>query len=98
MQMRKTPVLVYVLLGLAICGSAVIAYEALTLPLLRGAALAQADFELFVVSLVLGVPIVAICATILAWVYRKRLSVRSVGLLFGDPVAIISALNIAVVL
>jgi hypothetical protein len=95
--MRTTPVLVYILLGLALCGSAVIAYEAVTLPLLRGSALAQADFELFVVSLLLGVPIVAISATILSWVYRKRLSVKSIGLLFGDPVAIVSALNIAVV-
>jgi hypothetical protein len=98
MENRRTPILIYVLLVLAICASAVIVYEAVTLPMLRGAALAQADFELFVVSLVLGLPVVLTCAAILTWVYRTRLVDKRISLIFGDPVAIVSALNIAIVL
>ena len=95
--MKKTQILVYVFLALAICGSAVIAYEAVTLPLLRGAALAQADLELFVVSLVLGVPIVVVSGWILAWVYRNRLGVKTLGRLLSDPMGMIGVLNIAIV-
>ena len=45
---------ILVLIGAA--AAAFLVYEAVTIPFLHGAGLAQADFELFVFSVVLGVP------------------------------------------
>jgi hypothetical protein len=97
-SMRKVPITIYALLGLGVCGSLVIAYEAFTLPFLRGAALAQADFELFLLSLLLGVPITIVSVAVLIWVYKNRLSVKDMSVLFRDWLALVGAVNIAIVL
>jgi hypothetical protein len=96
--MQRTPIIIYALLGLGVCGSVVIAYEAITLPFLRGAALAQADFELFVLSLLLGMPVAIVSVAVLTWVYKNRLSVKSKSMLFRDWLALLGAVNIAIVL
>ena len=49
-------VVAWILLLGAFVASLFLAYEAVTIPFLRGAGLAQADFELFVFSVVLGIP------------------------------------------
>lgn len=54
-------------------GGLVVAYEAITLPFLRGAGLAQADFELFVLSCVVGVPAIVASAIGALILRRQRL-------------------------
>ena len=62
--------------GLAVAATvstAIIAHEAATIPFLRGAGLAQADFELFVLLVVIGLPALAIL-TALSFVSWRRAS------------------------
>ena len=59
--------------GLA--GALFLIYEAATIPFLRGAGLAQADFELFVFSIVIGVP--AIVVSVLGLVLLRRESLTN---------------------
>jgi len=54
-------------------GGLVVAYEAITLPFLRGAGLAQADFELFILSCVVGVPAIVVSAIGALILRRQRL-------------------------
>jgi hypothetical protein len=47
-------------LGVGSIGAIFVATEALTLPFVRGSGLAQADFELFLVSVLVGVPAIGV--------------------------------------
>jgi hypothetical protein len=80
--------------------TAFIAYEAATIPFLRGAGLAQADFELFVVLLVIGIPAVLVAAAVLlfAWLHARRHgSVSLMHWLAAEPLGLVCAANIVVI-
>ena len=58
MSKQVRPLFGWVLVGTGSIGALVISIEAATLPFLHSAGLAQADFELFIASVVVGVPAV----------------------------------------
>jgi hypothetical protein len=84
----------------ASAATAFVAYEAATIPFLRGAGLAQADFELLVVLLVLGIPAVLVAGAVLlfAWLHARRLaSVSLVRWLAAEPLGLVCAANIGII-
>ena len=81
----------------ATMATAVIAYEATTIPFLRGAGLAQADFELFVVLMVLGLPALAVISVVAIVCWRREGPGASLtAWVFKNPLGILWAGNIAV--
>ena len=83
----------------ATAGTGFIAYEAVTIPFLRGAGLAQADFELFIFLVVLGIPagLIVIGVALYSWQQARRLaSVPFAHWLAHEPLGLLCAANITV--
>ena len=86
--------------SLATAGTVFIVYEAATIPFLRGAGLAQADLELFVVLLVVGIPALLVAAAVLlfAWFHaRRHTSVSITRWLAAEPLGLVCVANIAAI-
>ena len=98
MSKTFTKTLLWLLVCLGMIGNGFILYEAVTIPFLRGAGLAQADFELFVLSIILGIPIVIASALTIALVYYKVLDKRSIRILMSSPLVILGVINVLLVL
>lgn len=85
----------WVLAAAGFIGGLIVAYEAVTLPFLQGAGLAQADFELFVLSCVVGVPAIVVSAIGALILRRQRFVAGGPNQrVIGDPavaVAIVTA-------
>jgi len=62
-----------------------LAYEAVTIPFLRGAGLAQADFQLFLFSIVLGVP--GVLASLLGTLLLRKHAIKRAPAVRRFPVA-----------
>ena len=75
-----------------------LAYEAVTIPYLRGATLAQADFELFVFSVVLGVPGVTACVIGMLLLRRYAAKQTTGGYRFPLASAAITGLTVLTVI
>ena len=84
----------------ATAATAFVVYEAATIPFLRGAGLAQADFELFVVLLVIGIPAALVAGTVLlfTWLHARRLTpVSLMRWLAAEPLGLVCVANIGVI-
>lgn len=94
----------WTLVGTATFVTAFIAFEAATVPFLRGAGLAQADFELFILLLVVGLPACGVVVTValVAWSQERRKSQdaeKSVSFarwLLHDSLGLVCAANFVV--
>ena len=85
---------------LATAATVFIVYEAATIPFLRGAGLAQADFELFVVLLVVGVPAALVAAAVLLYAWsrsRRHASASIMRWLAAEPLSLVCATDIALI-
>ena len=81
----------------ATVATAFIAYEALTIPFLRGVGLAQADFELFVVLVALGVPALAVLSVLSIVCWRGEANGVSLSAwVLESPVGMLWAGNMAI--